>query len=181
MFRNYPAQNEMDLEPKIWEAALATSAATTFFDSVTIGKCGQEFVDGGGGHNNPVQEAFDAALSSFPSRDVQFVVSIGTGEEAGKGFGSSLKEVAKTLVSVATDTDETFALFARTHPDLKTEGPETRLFRFQVDRGMEDVGLAEHEKIKTIAAATQVYMQSPGKRGTKQLQTFKELLGTTRE
>jgi predicted acylesterase/phospholipase RssA len=175
-FRNYPASNEMDLEPKIWEAALTTSAATTFFNPVTIGICGQEFVDGGAGQNNPIQEAFDSRVLAFPSKAIEFVISIGCGESADKAFGKNLKQVGETLISIATDTDDTFNLFARIHPDLKTEGTEARLFRFQVDRGMEDVGLAEYEKTKTIAAATQAYMQSPRKRGTQQLEAFKRLI-----
>jgi hypothetical protein len=38
------------------------------------------------------------------------------------------------------------------------------------------VAPAEHEKIKDIAAATQVYMQGKDERGTKQLQIFKALM-----
>ena len=35
-FRNYAAEGADDLEPKIWEAARATSAATSFFDPITM-------------------------------------------------------------------------------------------------------------------------------------------------
>jgi patatin-like phospholipase/acyl hydrolase len=39
---------------KIWEACRATSAATSFFDSIAIGPYEEEFVDGALRANNPV-------------------------------------------------------------------------------------------------------------------------------
>ena len=39
---------------KIWEACQATSAASSFFDPIAIGRYGEEFVDGATGVNNPV-------------------------------------------------------------------------------------------------------------------------------
>lgn len=66
LFRSYRAEGTADLGPKIWEAARATSAATTFFDPMTIGRYGQEFVDGGGKRNNPIQETYDEVQACFP-------------------------------------------------------------------------------------------------------------------
>lgn len=166
----------MDLQPKIWEAARATSAATTFFDPITIGRYRQRFVDGGGGHNNPVQVAFDEARTCFPSQDIECLVSIGAGKGEVTAFGNNLKQVGKTLVAIATDTDNTATAFAQTHPELNFQEKDQRLFRFQVEHGMEKVRMAEHEKIKEIAAATQVYMQGKDESGTKQLQIFKMLM-----
>jgi predicted acylesterase/phospholipase RssA len=180
-FRNYPAAGKADLEPKIWEAARATSAATTFFDPVTIGKYGQSFVDGGAGQNNPIQTAFDEAKTKFPTRDIECIVSIGAGRGALTGFGDNLKQVGQTLIDIATDTDNTAALFANTHPEYDKEGAEKRLFRFQVQAGLESVGMAEHEKIKEIAAATQIYMEQNDQLGCKQLQLFKALMAATSE
>jgi hypothetical protein len=76
-FCNYPADNGMNLQPKIWEAVRAASAATTFFDPITIGRYKQDSVDGEGGHDNPVQVTFDEAKTWFPSRDIECLVSIG--------------------------------------------------------------------------------------------------------
>jgi patatin-like phospholipase/acyl hydrolase len=36
-----------------WEACRATSAATTFFDPITIGPMKQSFADGAVAYNNP--------------------------------------------------------------------------------------------------------------------------------
>ena len=178
-FRNYAAEGTDDLEPKIWEAARATSAATTFFDPITIGKYKQEFVDGGAEQNNPVQEAHDEAKAYWKDRDIECVVSIGTGLSPLEAFGRSLKDVGKTLVKIATETDKTHALFAKNHPQYPQytdEAPVKRLFRFQVARGLENVGMAEHKKISDIADATQNYMEHEAEAGTKQLQYFKALI-----
>jgi predicted acylesterase/phospholipase RssA len=39
---------------RIWEAARATSAASTLFDPITIGPYKRKFVDGALRHNNPI-------------------------------------------------------------------------------------------------------------------------------
>jgi patatin-like phospholipase/acyl hydrolase len=53
---------------KIWEAARATSAASTFFEPIRIGSCNQTFVDGALGHNNPIDRVDDESRgkASFP-------------------------------------------------------------------------------------------------------------------
>ena len=171
----------MDLEPKIWEAARATSAASTFFDPIEIGKYKQRFVDGGGGYNNPVQVAFDEARVCFPTRDIQCLVSIGAGKAEVAGFGRNLKQVGQTIIAIATDTDNTATSFANNHPELGFDTDQQKLFRFQVEHGMENVGMAEHDKISEIAAATQVYMQKKDEAGAKQLQKFKALMAGSLE
>ena len=53
---------------RIWEAARATSAASSFFDSIKIGRFGEEFVDGATGFDNPVQYLWNEAnLSGLTS------------------------------------------------------------------------------------------------------------------
>lgn len=41
---------------KIWKACRATSAASFFFDFITIGRFGEKFVNKATGANNPVWE-----------------------------------------------------------------------------------------------------------------------------
>jgi predicted acylesterase/phospholipase RssA len=43
---------------KIWEAARATSAASTLFEPITIGPYNEKFVDGALRHNNPINLAY---------------------------------------------------------------------------------------------------------------------------
>lgn len=63
--------------------------------------------------------------------------------------------LSKTLVRIATQTEETEKRFMakwRQHYD------EQRYFRFNVDQGLQDIGLAEYQQQGAIKAATSGYM-----------------------
>ena len=83
---------------KIWEAALATSAASTFFDAITLGPDNEKFVDGATGANNPINqvcaEAGDVWKSDEPlENSLQVLVSIGTGVPSVEAFGNTLAAI----------------------------------------------------------------------------------------
>ncbi|KAK4172307.1 hypothetical protein QBC36DRAFT_153907, partial [Triangularia setosa] len=61
-----------------------------------------------------------------------------------------------TLKELATETENTAEQFHRDHSNLNNEG---RYYRFNVDHGLEDVGLEESKK-KAITAATRRYVAS---------------------
>lgn len=180
-FRNYSLEGKADLEPKIWEAARATSAATRFFDPITIGRFGQTFVDGAGGYNNPIEAVYDEAVARWNAKpgDFSMILSIGTGMKQLTEWGKNFNQLLKTLSDIATETDTTAARFAHNHTEL--ESNPQRLFRFQVSQGLEKVGLAEHERINEIASATQIYMEKSDREGAKQLRAFKDLVTGRRE
>ena len=146
---------------KIWEAARATSAATTFFDPITIND--ETFVDGATGVNNPVSylwtEAGDvwAGGNGLSEADVQCLVSIGTGIPSLTPFGPGLIQVGKALQAIATDTEETADNFRKQHTKLFEAG---KAFRFNVIQGLDEVGLEEASKWKEIKAATRLYIQA---------------------
>lgn len=52
-------------ECKVWEIARATSAATTFFPSISYSMQEIEFIDAGFGHNNPTEVLISEAASLF--------------------------------------------------------------------------------------------------------------------
>ena len=96
----------------IVEAALATSAATSFFEPVTIGN--YKYVDGALGANNPVYHINREASKVWDSEGsamhkiMKCFISIGTGnpgmrsiEESAYGF------LANTLKEMATETEPT--------------------------------------------------------------------------
>jgi len=62
-----------------------------------------------------------------------------------------------TLKDLATETEMTAQLFHRDKSNLDDEG---RYYRFNVDRGLEEIGLDESKKTAAIAAATRLYSQS---------------------
>lgn len=148
----------------IWAAARATSAASSFFDSIKIGE--EDFVDGATPANNPINEMWTEAYDTFGIRgdqnwkledNIRCLVSIGTGMPSLKPFGNDLKSVGKALLAIATDTEKCAEDFHRHHLLL---AKQHRYCRFNVLRGLEDVGLEDASKIDRIIGATRRYIQT---------------------
>ena len=142
---------------KIWEACRATSAASSFFDPVAIGRFEEEFVDGVTGANNPVWEVWNQAHLMWGPLEgrIKCLVSIGTGVPSLKPFQDDVFHIGKTLVAIATETEQTAEKFRRDKSYLDDSG---RYYRFNVNHGLEDIGLEESKKRKEIAAATRRYI-----------------------
>ena len=147
---------------KIWEAARATSAASSFFDPISIGPYGEEFVDGAVGLNNPIRELWDEAKfvwrGEVLEERVKLIVSIGTGISGTRPFGDQLVDVLRTLQAIATETEISADNFHRDHNDLVRAH---QYFRFNVSQGLQDVGLEAASQRGTIVAATRQYIRSP--------------------
>jgi hypothetical protein len=148
---------------KIWEAARATSAASTFFDPITIGKYGETFVDGGVLVNNPVEVVFNEACKIWPdlSSRLQCIVSLGTGRPAEKDFGANLLDLGRSLITIATETEIThnrFQQFFR-HQQISMGMQDAAYLRFNVSSGLEGIGLDEYNQSSKMAAATKAYLR----------------------
>ena len=145
---------------KIWEAARATSAATTFFDEISIGNTGRKFQDGAFGANCPVKQLWreaSAIWSSNPLEDqLGCVLSIGTGAVSPKVFNSNLLNIAAALKDIALNADRVAKDFADDHVELVNDGRYTRL---NVVHGLENVGLEDASRGGEIAAFTAAYMK----------------------
>ncbi|OQD99672.1 hypothetical protein PENVUL_c063G06880 [Penicillium vulpinum] len=158
--RSYPVPNEITLQATICEAALATSAATRFFDSVSIGN--QQFVDGAFGANNPIEEVEEEAADIWCTTSralrplVKCLISIGTGNPAQFPMNDNvLKFLSKTLVRMATKPESTERRFmARWSNEVKGK----RYFRFNVEQGLQQVHMTEFEKQSVIESATYAYL-----------------------
>ena len=143
----------------IWEACRATSAASSFFDPIAVGLYGEEFVDGATGANNPVWEVWNQAQLVWGSQPIEdsihCLVSIGTGIPSLKPFRDDAFHIGDTLIAIATETEQTAEKFQRDKTHLDSIG---RYYRFNVSRGLEEIGLEESKKKKDIAAATRRYV-----------------------
>ena len=142
---------------KIWEAARATSAASTFFDPIEIGDYGEMFADGALHHNNPIHLVYQEAKELWPE-DGYLLVSIGTGSAPGQSINEGLKSVIEQLAKIATETEETAKVFHRTHADMISMN---RLFRFNVYHGLGTIGLDESKELHQIASRTRTYLRDP--------------------
>jgi hypothetical protein len=71
-----------------------------------------------------------------------------------------LKEVASTLSKISTETQETADRFSATWAQILGEAASLRkvYFRFNVNKGLEDVGLEEYKEKAKISASTKVYI-----------------------
>jgi predicted acylesterase/phospholipase RssA len=148
---------------KIWEAARATSAASSFFDPIriNIGAVGEEFIDGATGANNPIQELWNEAKDMWDPEplesNLKCIVSIGTGVPSVEPFRTGLLEVGGALVRMSTWTEGAAEMFQRTHSDLDDSN---RYFRFNVRNGLEKIGLEDSSQKDAIVAVTQRYVES---------------------
>ncbi|KAF2187332.1 FabD/lysophospholipase-like protein [Zopfia rhizophila CBS 207.26] len=146
---------------KIWEAGRATSAASSFFDPITISDFGESFVDGATGANNPVYEVWNEAQDVWPSGSledkVKCLVSIGMGVPSLVPFKANLIDIRQSLLAVATEMEKTAERFSRDKSRFDDAG---RYYRFSVLTGLEDIGLEESKQRNAIIAATDRYIES---------------------
>ncbi|KAF2022643.1 FabD/lysophospholipase-like protein, partial [Setomelanomma holmii] len=160
-YRTSRGNNDLLKSVTMWEACRATSAASTFFDPISVGRFGEEFVDGATGANNPVREVWDQAQLAWGPEPlegkVKCLVSIGTGVPSLKPFKDDVLHIGETLIAIATETEQTAERFRRERQLLDSTG---RYYRFNVVRGLEDIGLEEAAKVKEMAAATRRYINS---------------------
>lgn len=150
----------------VWQACRATSAATTFFDPITvdIGSKGTQyketFIDAAEGQNNPIRQVWTEAGDIWgPPLDqkIECLVSIGTGIPELSDFGPGVLDEGTRLKKIATETTKTAdSFFNDRRYDLVKN---SRYFRFDVDRGLSNIGLEEAKKKGEIIAATQDYLR----------------------
>lgn len=158
--RSYQEPDKLDIPATICQAARATSAATTFFDPVSIGA--RRFADGALRASNPVDEVEGEASDIWCPETgdlkplVKCFISIGTGNPGKKAMEDNLlKFMSKTLPDLTTETEQTEKRVIakwRQHYDSK------QYFRFNVDQGLQDVGVAEYLEQGRIEAATEGYL-----------------------
>ncbi|GAM90272.1 hypothetical protein ANO11243_083140 [Dothideomycetidae sp. 11243] len=145
---------------KIWEVARATSAASTFFEPVTIGPSARKFLDGGTGANNPVFKMWEEAHDLFrPTNtlddDLNCLVSVGCGIRSLKAFGENPTGLVKTLADISTETEETAERFRRDKRRLFEGG---KCFRFSAP-SVGDIDIDKPEEKTKIAQMTDHYIQ----------------------
>jgi hypothetical protein len=166
LLRGYESKQVQEDDCTIWEAGRATSAASSFFDPIKIGQFQKSFVDGGTGCNNPVEKVYEEALNIWglgATKQIQCIVSVGTGQPLEKAFGSSVKEIASTIIRITTETERTAVRFARLVAPILGASPRRHkvYYRFNVIKGLEEVGLERYQDKARIAAATRVYLNHP--------------------
>lgn len=152
LFKTYDTSTSLD-ECTIWQVARATSAATTFFKPIRVGRDEIEFIDAGFGYNNPCEVLIAEAQALFPNRKKMQVLSIGTGLRDVVSIDGTRKSILKALKSMATTSRKVDSRL------IEQYGDEGAYYRFNVDRGLDDVTLADWEKSSKISAHTRNYLE----------------------
>jgi predicted acylesterase/phospholipase RssA len=158
--RSYESISGFDVPATILEAALATSAASSYFDPVIIGS--RTFVDGGLRANNPVEQVEEEASDIWCETSgslqplVKCFISIGTGNPGKKALENNIaKFLSKSLVEIATETEATAERFVSR---WREPSENHRYFRYNVDQGLQEVDLAEYKSANVIETTTSEYM-----------------------
>jgi hypothetical protein len=147
---------------KIWEAARATSAATGYFEPITIGPYKRTFYDAAAvGSNNPVNHLWTLAQSHFLEgaesnldANVKCLLSLGTGLPRLQKWDNKVWRVPDHLIRIVTDTRETAEAFATAHGELRRSGIYLRLDAI----GVGDTNLDAAEDKGQIVARTEKYL-----------------------
>lgn len=162
---------------RIWEAARATSAATSFFGPVTISSKGvsRKFLDGGLGANNPLDELWLEAREEWGpgplEPQIRCLLSIGTGKPPLESFGKSLEKVGRSIIAIAVETEKTYQKFHNYHFELFNQN---RAFRFN-PLDIYEVGLEDASKKAIIATRTEDYGKDVETR--RRLELFRQAIG----
>lgn len=106
-------------------------------------------------------ELWNEARDIWPAEPIEdhirCLLSIGTGVPSLQPISDDLVGVGKSLLTIATETEQTAEIFCRDKSRLDSEG---RYYRFNVLRGLENIGLEESKQKNAIIAATDRYIES---------------------
>jgi predicted acylesterase/phospholipase RssA len=155
--RSYENPNKKDHDPvdiALWEAARATSAASTYFNAQC--KDNIEYVDGALQANNPIFEVMQEACDLWDCRGA-VMVSIGTGSRPPEPIGENIVELARSISKMLTDASNATSRFFEIH---KAMAQQNRLFRFSVTH-LGVVRLDEYNMIESIKHQTKAYLNDP--------------------
>lgn len=137
-----------------WQAVRATTAATTFFKPIKVGRDDIEFIDAAFGYSNPCAVLIEEGRRQFPGSGPMCVLSIGSGMGEIIDIGHTRGKILKALGKMATNSQRVAReLHNRYH------NTDHRYFRFNVERGLQDVTLSEWRKSSKISAHTSNYLE----------------------
>jgi hypothetical protein len=90
-------------------------------------------------------------------RRVGCILSIGTGKPQLREVGKRGHELIVSLRDIVTDVDKAAEEFSREIEDME-EDVKPAYFRFNVEQGLEEVGLEEWEHFERLVTATNTYL-----------------------
>ncbi|KAK4188534.1 hypothetical protein QBC35DRAFT_193056 [Podospora australis] len=183
--RTFPSADRWDDDIRIWEAARATTAASSFFKPQVLGRGAfrDHYIDAAIGHNNPVDDLLREAVLKFGAdRKFGCMVSIGTGTREKKlgravtGFKNLwqapvyMVDLVKSLKNTATDGEE-----KHRQVQQRLSLAKDSYFRFNVPGAAEVVGLQEYTKMDELKKMTIEYLGT--REATENVQRAASVIG----
>lgn len=155
--RSYRSDEEDSAQGMIWQVARATSAAPTFFSSITFGNPPANYVDGAVVHNNPIRLLMREVTKVWgDDAELACVLSIGTGTPTTRRLGTLGHQILTTCAKLATRSEKIAQDFqADQGGRLQKDG---KYFRFNVAQGLQSVKLEEWQAIDLMDASTRTYL-----------------------
>jgi hypothetical protein len=157
VFRSYTVTQPASQFP-IHAVARATVSTADLFAPVLLGNSPVRFIDAGlAGYNNPAEVGLAEAAALWPGRDIDCLVSLGTGLQkivcVDQGWGKVAEACAAIIHSCEQVHDRVFRA-------LRDSG--VSYFRFNVDRGLAAVDIMEWNEAGSqgnLAGTTEAYMR----------------------
>ncbi|KAI2740146.1 hypothetical protein DTO013E5_5740 [Penicillium roqueforti] len=165
LFRTYDKSTALD-GCAIWEVARATSAASTLFKSIRLGRDNIEYIDAGFGYNNPCEQLIAEAKKVFPGRSDMQTLSIGTGIGDVVGIKNGRLSIIGALKRMTTSPNRVNTNMEDYH------GDSGQYFRFNVQHGLGDISLSDWKQASRISAYTSIYLSEKSKDIEKYVKTY---------
>ena len=129
---------------KIQKVGQATSAASSFFNPITISNFKKSFVDGAIGVNNPVYKVQSKAQDIQPSSSlkdkIKCLVLIKTSVPLLTPFKDNLISISQSLLAIAIETEKIAEQFSYNKSRLDNTG---QYYQFNMLRGLENIRLED--------------------------------------
>jgi len=163
LFRTYPARDNASVNCFIWEAARATCAAPLLFKRFTMDHNGvmEDYIDSGRTCLNPQSQVAKEAGRIF-TQPITYFVSLGTGHAELVGSqhpGGFWRLLPCSRILIAGSLGVASC-------DAEAESAERQYwrtpgvyFRFDVDQGLQQVSVAEWDKLPEVTQHTKQYLK----------------------
>lgn len=166
LLRSYKttAPTEENYDCTIWEAARATSAASLFFEPITLRKGNATFVDGSLELVNPIHELMREVYRIYDAPTFGCVVSLGTGRLTIKPLNSKkakVHDLAITCKDIVVNAHRIAQSFIEDRQGQELSS-SNKYFRLDVDRGMDSIGIQEWKKTKDLEGYVMQYLAEKG-------------------
>lgn len=163
--RSYNSRTDPDdgvsAECTILQAAVATMALPTKYNSIQIAKSLSPYISAGLGYANPAKEALDEALRIWQLPAIHCVLSLGGGRSSIPHLKQDVRNHVFSVLTVVGILATIVSDSTRVHTELYRDASHLNIkyFRFEVRDRLEKISMDEWVKIKDVCDAAEEYIK----------------------